>query len=240
MKVKSLSRVWLLATPWTAAYKAPPSTGFSRQEYWSGVPLPSPLIWTLLLILLGFPDSTVCKEATCNAGDPGLIPWSVRSAGEGNSYQLQYSGWENSMDCIVHGVRKSWTWLDLTWLPNFANGPPLCGWQPCPSHPSAPRIGVQLERTVRVHASLAMVMGFLAHCSSLSLFSHSVWSDSFATPWTVACQAPLPMGFSRQEYWSGLPFPSPGDLPNPGIELVSPALQECSLPLSHLGSPGTL
>ena len=40
----------------------------------------------------------------------------------------------------------------------------------------------------------------------------------FATPWTVAYQAPLSMGFSRQEYWSGLPFPSPGDLPDPGIE----------------------
>ena len=46
----------------------------------------------------------------------------------------------------------------------------------------------------------------------------SVVSDSFATPWTVACQAPLSMGFSRQEYWSGLPFPSPGDLPDPGIK----------------------
>ena len=46
----------------------------------------------------------------------------------------------------------------------------------------------------------------------------------FATLWTVARQAPLFMGFSRQEYWSGLPFPSPGDLPNPGIEPRSPAL----------------
>ena len=44
-------------------------------------------------------------------------------------------------------------------------------------------------------------------------------------PWTVAHQAPLSMGFSRQEYWSGLPFPSPGDLPNPGIEPRSPTLQ---------------
>ena len=44
----------------------------------------------------------------------------------------------------------------------------------------------------------------------------------FATLWTVAHQAPLSMGFSRQQYWSGLPFPSPGDLPNPGIELRSP------------------
>ena len=55
-----------------------------------------------------------------------------------------------------------------------------------------------------------------------------VMSDS-ATPWTVACQAPLSMEFSKQEYWSGLPFPSPGDLPDPGIEARSPALQAYSL-----------
>ena len=51
----------------------------------------------------------------------------------------------------------------------------------------------------------------------------------FVTPWTVACQAPLSMGFSRQEYWSGLQFPSPGDLPNPEIEPGSPALQADTL-----------
>ena len=51
----------------------------------------------------------------------------------------------------------------------------------------------------------------------------------FVTPWTVAHQAPLSMGFSRQEYWSGLPFPSPGDLPNPGIEPRSLALQANTL-----------
>ena len=54
---------------------------------------------------------------------------------------------------------------------------------------------------------------------------------TLATPWTVACQAPLSMGFSRQGYWSGLPFPSPGDLPDPGIEPRSPALQAVSLPI---------
>ena len=58
-----------------------------------------------------------------------------------------------------------------------------------------------------------------------------------ATLSTVACHAPLSMGISRQEYWSGLPFPPPWDLLNPGIERVSPALQEDSLPLSHPGSP---
>ena len=56
-----------------------------------------------------------------------------------------------------------------------------------------------------------------------------VVSDS-CDPWTVAHQAPLSMRFSRQEYWSGLPFPSPGDLPNPGIEPKSPALQADDLP----------
>ena len=54
------------------------------------------------------------------------------------------------------------------------------------------------------------------------------------TLWTVACQAPLSTGFSRQEYWSGLPFPTPGDLPNQGIEPVPLALQVESLPLGHL------
>ena len=46
----------------------------------------------------------------------------------------------------------------------------------------------------------------------------------FATPWTIACQAPLSLGFPRQEHWSGLPFPSEGDLPDPGVEPKSPAL----------------
>ena len=55
-------------------------------------------------------------------------------------------------------------------------------------------------------------------------------SDSIVTPWTVAYQAPQSMEFSRQKYWSGLPFPSPGDLPNPGIEPRSPTLQANALP----------
>ena len=58
-----------------------------------------------------------------------------------------------------------------------------------------------------------------------------------ATPWTVAPQAPLSMGFSRQEYWSGLPFPSPGDLPNPGIESRSPTLQADTLTSEPPGKP---
>ena len=59
----------------------------------------------------------------------------------------------------------------------------------------------------------------------------------FVTPRTVADQAPPSMGFSRQEYWSGLPFPSPGDLPNPGIKPGSPALQADALPSKPPGKP---
>ena len=63
------------------------------------------------------------------------------------------------------------------------------------------------EKTLRWEAAPAM--------------QHSVISDSLLSPWTVARQAPLSMGFSRQEYWGGLPFPTPGDLPDPGIEPLS-------------------
>ena len=64
-----------------------------------------------------------------------------------------------------------------------------------------------------------------------------VVSDSFMTLWTVAHQASLSMGFPRQEYWSGLPFPSPEDLPNPGIKPKPPALQAESLPAEPSGKP---
>ena len=69
------------------------------------------------------------------------------------------------------------------------------------------------------------------------MLSRSVMSDS-VTHWTVAHQAPLSVGFSRQEYWSELPFPSPGDLPNPGTKpksSVSPALKANSSPAEALG-----
>ena len=69
--------------------------------------------------------------------------------------------------------------------------------------------------------------------------SHSVVSDS-ATPWTVACQAPLPMVFSRQEYWNGLSFPTPGDLPDPGMEpacLASPELAGRFFTIAPPGKP---
>ena len=97
-----------------------------------------------------------------------------------------------------------------------------------------------LRPTVPRNWILPKIWMSLDLCSSscvLNRFSHV---RLFVTPWTVAHQAPLSMGFSRQEYWSGLPLPSPGDLPDSGIELVSPvvpAVQADYLPLNHQGSP---
>ena len=126
VKVKSLSCVWFLATPCTAAYQAPPSMGFSMQEYWSGVGVTGPIF---------------------------------------NSQSLSL---------------------------------PTC-------------VKVKVKSLSRVWLSAGL--------------------------WTVAHQAPLSMGFSRQEYWSGLPFPSPGDLPHPGIEPRSPTLQADALTSAPPGKP---
>ena len=93
--------------------------------------------------------------------------------------------------------------------------------------------------TLRYGVPFARVDGFgrgeggwqeveMAHGSDIHLF---------VTPWTVVRQAPQSMGFPRQEYWSGLSFPSPGDLPDPGIKPFFLPWQEDYLPLSHQGSP---
>ena len=92
------------------------------------------------------------------------------------------------------------------------------------------RVGGRLKRE-GMHEYLQLIHFFvqqkpMQHCSSYSSGSSVARSCStLATPWTVACQAPPSIGFSRQEYWNGLPFPSAGDLPDLGIEPASPALQ---------------
>ena len=129
MKVKLLSRVQLFVTPCQAS----PSMGFSRQEYWSGLPFPSPG---------DFPNPEIkLRSPALQADALTSEPW----------------------------------------------GKPIKMW----------KFKVKSLSRVRL----------------------------FGTPWTVAYQAPQSMKFPRQEYWCGLPFPSPGDLPNPGIEPGSPALQ---------------
>ena len=135
------SRVQLFATPWTIACHTPLSMGFSKREYWSGLPCPPP----------------------GDLPDPGIKPmFPVSPALQADSLLLSQRG------------------------------------SPLPSK----RVKVKLLSHVRL----------------------------FATPWTVACQAPLSMGFSRREYWSGLPFSSPGDLPDPGIGPHIVGLPHCRSP----------
>ena len=102
--------------------------------------------------------------------------------------------------------------------------------------PSHPETG-QHRLATRCGTESACMRACVRACMRTQLLS-----CVFATPWTVAHQAPLSMGFSRQEYWSGLLCPPPGDLPYSGIKPTSPAspaLQADSLPLSLQGSPGT-
>ena len=127
MKVKLLSLVGLLAIPSTAAYQALPSMGFSRQQYWSGVPLPSPFKCTwntkigYMLDHKGFLDSSVGKESACNAGDTGSIPGSGRS-GEGIGYPLQYS-WV----FLVAQLVKNLLAMQETWVRSLGWEDPLKG-----------------------------------------------------------------------------------------------------------------
>ena len=120
---------------------------------------------------------------------------------------------------------------------------------PCSSFQCLPLIGITCSHLARVgnrsgripvprdadqrtggqrHQAASVVALCLFGCNACMLSCLSR-VQLFATPWTVACQASPSMGFSRQEYWSGLPFPSPGDLPHLGIEPRSPALQADAL-----------
>ena len=90
---------------------------------------------------------------------------------------------------------------------------------------------------VTLLVTLAVVLWPTASIIAAAVVSSLSHAQLLAIPWTVAHQDPLSKGFPRHEHWSGLPFPSPGDLPDPQIEAASPVWQVGSLPLSHLGSP---
>ena len=156
-----------------------------------------------LFCLFGFPGGSYGKASARNVGDSGLIPGSGRSPGERNANPPQYSCLENPMD------REAW---QATYGPWGRKGS---------------------DMTERLHF-VSYRQDSSLHDLSLPKGSRQrqqlrVVSDS-ATQWTAAYQAPLSMGFSRQEYWSELPFPSPEDLPKPGVEPRSPALQaDCFL-----------
>ena len=97
-----------------------------------------------------------------------------------------------------------------------------------------PRNSTVVEISVRLEGTQFWTPQSTA-CTCLCSATSCVWL--FAIPWIIALEAPLSMGFSRQEYWGGLPFLPPGELPNQGLTLCLLHWQADSLPLSHLGSP---
>ena len=140
----------------------------------------------------------------------GSVPGLERFPGEGNGNPIQsFSCLGNPMDrgawrATVHGVAKSWTGLGTHTLKiQWAKQIPQ-------NHPNE-----ELQNFNLVWSANTVVV----HCTHSRVRSH-VWL--FAKPWAVAHQAPLSMQFSQQEYWSGLPFPTPGDIPDPKIEPKSP------------------
>ena len=158
----------------------------------------------------------------------GKIPWRRESL-------LQHSGLENSMDCIIHGVSKSQTQLSnfhFHAISDFFLKERNSGWK----NSSKDKWNIKWPFMLKKKSSQKWQLSILLSKIIFLLFwksgwyivcsvTQSVWI--FVTSWTVPCKVPLSMGFPGQEYWSGLPFPPPGNLPKPEIQpmsLASPVL----------------
>ena len=214
--------------------------------------------WQTPTTFWGFPYNSNGKESGCNARDLGSVPGLGRSPGEGNGYLFQYSCLENPMDrgawqTTVHGVSKSWTGLSswyFHYVLSLIHRRLLLVSQAFSCCPRAHlcflrdsffffSILIQIPwnsfQLMKQQSVLALQLARMAKRLSSIVKEKWKWSCSVVShslrphgPY-VAYQVPPSMEFSRQEYWSGLPFPSPGDLPNPGIEPRSPTLQADAL-----------
>ena len=177
---------------------------------------------------MGFSAGSDSKESACSAGDTGSIPGLRRYPGEGNGNPLQYSCLGNPMDrgawwATVHGVPKSWTQLS-NWHTQGRGASNLLS-DLLKTAKLSKRSSTDITLTAVFYVDFWFPWGFTKlwlacaqEDTTLSCFSHV---RVFAIPWNVAHQAPLSMGFSRGEYCSGLPFPSPGDFSDPEIKAES-------------------
>ena len=131
--------------------------------------------------------------------------------------------WMLRLEKLIFQLSSLWELVDIsaTWKRNYSLLQVSRGWL----YSSAGKISPEKMNSQDI----------MHKCCGCYLFAQLY--DSFAISWTVACQAPLSMGFSRQEYWSRLPFPFPEDLLNLGIEPTSPAWQADSLPSEPPGKP---
>ena len=152
------------------------------------------------ICLWAFPVNTSGKEPACqwkrHKQTDDSVPGLGRSPGGGHGNPLQYSCLENPLDreawwATVHSIAKSWTWLKQ--------------WGSKHIYVYTLYLHTYYTYTCIFHGGGGLVAKLC---------------PTFVIPWTVARKAPLSMGFSRQECWSGLSFPSPRDLPNPGIEPI--------------------
>ena len=134
----------------------------------------------------------------------------------------------SSGDLLTQGSNPNVLHWQANSLPASNQGNPILYIVMCTHQSQFPNLS--LPRNPLVTIPCFLNEGKTSNPLSCLLHSHSSHARLFATPWTVACQAPLSMRFPRQEHWSGLLFPSPGDFLDPGIESVSPALQADSLP----------
>ena len=139
-----------------------------------------------------FPGGSAGKESACNVGDLGSIPGLGRAPGEGRVYSLQYSGLENSMDCMEWGRKE----LDTT-----------------------ERFSLNLKQSQKIVFFSYCILNYYQILNMSPCYCLVAKSCLFATPWTVACQAPLSMGFPRQENWSGFPVLLQGIFPTQGLNL---------------------
>ena len=203
------------ATGWTVAYQAPLSMGFSRQGYWSGLPFPA----------LG------------NLPNPGIKPMSTHIVGR------RFTVWVTREACIE--MRKGLSWAQRVYMcTSVCTSVHMCACVHTCIHVCLDKDCTEGEEQTKglfIFASLYPISScnlfFSGYLYMLSRFS---CVRLFASWWAVACQAPLSMGFSGQECWSGLPCPPPRGLPNPGIKPMSLALhllhwQVGSLPLVPAG-----
>ena len=200
-------------TLWTVAHQAPLSMGFSRQEYWSELPFLSP----------------------GDLPDPGIELTSLKSSAlTGGSFTTSTTSFSQFWDAphpvffpLPFRIFELGMLLDVIVADQVAVVTQL-------SFPAYVQTWLYLFMVLAFSWALCMIS--LVAMLNACMFSHSVVSDSILISWAVTLSAPLSLGFPRQEYWSELPFPPPGDLPDPGIKPGCPALLVDSLPLLHLGS----
>ena len=174
---------------------------------------------------MGFPCGSAGKEAACNAGDLGSFPGLGRSPGKGRGYPLQYSGLENSVDCMELSRPEYWSGSPFPSpgdLPNPGNEPrsPALQADYLPAEPQGKpkNTGMgSLSLLQRISPTQESNCGLL-HCRRIpyqlsyaaAAATKSIQScPTLCDPIDGSHQAPSSLGFSRQEHWSGLPFPSP-------------------------------